>query len=155
MQRHACVSSRMRIHPSTCSTQPYDDFEGALQRAGARPHAEQSALPPGTCFTNQHDAFDGAMQLQGRAHMLSNMRYHTSVVIYLFAALGTLGVSSRKLMKLSAYSDRISELEATVKDVGSGKTGESSRALGGPACRSAYGSALTRAKKHNSGRHRR
>ena len=55
--------------------------------------------------------------------MLSNMRYHTSVVIYLFAALGTLGVSSRKLMKLSAYSDRISELEATVKDVGSGKTG--------------------------------
>ena len=53
--------------------------------------------------------FNGATQLQGRAHMLSNMRYHTSVVIYLFAALGTLGVSSRKLMKLS--------------DVGSGKTG--------------------------------
>ena len=134
MQGHAYVSSCMRNHPSTCSTQPHDDFEGALQRAAARTHAEQSALPPGIYFTDLHNAYDSAMQLQGRAHMLSNMRYHTSVVIYLFAALGTLGVSSRKLMKLSAYSDRISELEATVKDVGSGKTGESSRVLGGPAC---------------------
>ena len=97
-----------------------------MQRAEAHPHAEQSALPPGNLSRRPAHAFHSAMQLQGRAHMLSNMRYHTSVVIYLFAALGTLGVSSRKLMKLSAYSDRISELEATIKNVGSGKTGESS-----------------------------
>lgn len=32
--------------------------------------------------------------------MLSNMRYHTSVIIALFGAAGTLGSSSRKLMKV-------------------------------------------------------
>lgn len=32
--------------------------------------------------------------------MLSNMRYHTSVIISLFGAAGTLGSSSRKLMKV-------------------------------------------------------
>lgn len=55
----------------------------------------------------------------GRAHMLSTMRYHTSVVIYLFAALGTLGSSSRKLMRLSAYADRISDMQNTVKGLAS------------------------------------
>ncbi|KAL3156583.1 hypothetical protein ABBQ38_000874 [Trebouxia sp. C0009 RCD-2024] len=55
----------------------------------------------------------------GRAHMLSTMRYHTSVVIYLFAALGTLGSSSRKLMRLSAYADRISDMQKTVKGLAS------------------------------------
>jgi len=55
----------------------------------------------------------------GRAHMLSTMRYHTSVVIYLFAALGTLGSSSRKLMRLSAYADRISDMQSTVKGLAS------------------------------------
>lgn len=34
--------------------------------------------------------------------MLSNMRYHTSVIISLFGAAGTLGSSSRKLMKVGA-----------------------------------------------------
>ena len=47
--------------------------------------------------------------VMGRAQMLSNMRYHTSVIISLFGALGTLGSSSRKMFKLGAYSDRIQE----------------------------------------------
>lgn len=47
--------------------------------------------------------------VMGRAQMLSNMRYHTSVIISLFGALGTLGSSSRKFLKLGAYSDRIQE----------------------------------------------
>lgn len=33
--------------------------------------------------------------VKGRAQMLSNMRYHTSVIISLFGALGTLGAASR------------------------------------------------------------
>jgi ABC-type uncharacterized transport system fused permease/ATPase subunit len=36
----------------------------------------------------------------GRAEMLSNMRYHTSVIISLFQALGTLAFSSRKLHRI-------------------------------------------------------
>lgn len=59
----------------------------------------------------------------GRAHMLSTMRYHTSVVIYLFAALGTLGSSSRKLMRLSAYADRITDMQNTVKGLASNAGG--------------------------------
>ncbi|CAH9103035.1 unnamed protein product [Cuscuta epithymum] len=46
----------------------------------------------------------------GRAEMLSNLRYHTSVIISLFQALGTLAISSRRLNRLSGYADRIHEL---------------------------------------------
>ncbi|XP_044501207.1 ABC transporter D family member 1-like isoform X2 [Mangifera indica] len=46
----------------------------------------------------------------GRAEMLSNLRYHTSVIISLFHSLGTLATSSRKLNRLSGYADRIHEL---------------------------------------------
>ncbi|MBA0653853.1 hypothetical protein Goklo_020968 [Gossypium klotzschianum] len=46
----------------------------------------------------------------GRAEMLSNLRYHTSVVISLFQALGTLSISSKRLNRLSGYADRIHEL---------------------------------------------
>uniref|UniRef100_A0A2P2MUB3 Peroxisomal membrane protein n=1 Tax=Rhizophora mucronata TaxID=61149 RepID=A0A2P2MUB3_RHIMU len=46
----------------------------------------------------------------GRATMLSNLRYHTSVIISLFKSLGTLSISSRRLSRLSGYADRIHEL---------------------------------------------
>lgn len=46
----------------------------------------------------------------GRAEMLSNLRYHTSVIISLFQSLGTLSSSSRRLNRLSGYADRIHEL---------------------------------------------
>ncbi|GAV87165.1 ABC_tran domain-containing protein/ABC_membrane_2 domain-containing protein [Cephalotus follicularis] len=46
----------------------------------------------------------------GRAEMLSNLRYHTSVIISLFQSLGTLSISSRRLNRLSGYADRIHEL---------------------------------------------
>ncbi|KAJ9162840.1 hypothetical protein P3X46_022582 [Hevea brasiliensis] len=46
----------------------------------------------------------------GRATMLSNLRYHTSVIISLFQSLGTLSISSRRLNRLSGYADRIHEL---------------------------------------------
>ena len=36
----------------------------------------------------------------GRAEMLSNLRYHTSVIISLFQSLGTLSISSRRLNRL-------------------------------------------------------
>ena len=38
--------------------------------------------------------------LEDRAAMLSQMRYHTSVVISLFAAMGTLAASSRHFIRL-------------------------------------------------------
>ncbi|XP_047326997.1 ABC transporter D family member 1-like [Impatiens glandulifera] len=46
----------------------------------------------------------------GRAEMLSNLRYHTSVVISLFQSLGMLFTSSKRLNQLSGYADRIREL---------------------------------------------
>ena len=55
--------------------------------------------------------------LQGRAAMLSNMRYHTSVIIALFSALGVLGSSGKKLMRLGAYADRIAETERAVRAI--------------------------------------
>ena len=58
--------------------------------------------------------------MRGRASMLSNMRYHTSVIIALFSSLGSLASSSRKLMKLGAYADRIVGLQDVVKDVSHG-----------------------------------
>ncbi|RXI04976.1 hypothetical protein DVH24_006233 [Malus domestica] len=53
----------------------------------------------------------------GRAEMLSNLRYHTSVIISLFQSLGTLSISSRKLNRLSGYADRIHELLAISKEL--------------------------------------
>ncbi|KAL8475087.1 hypothetical protein ACS0TY_031493 [Phlomoides rotata] len=60
----------------------------------------------------------------GRAEMLSNLRYHTSVIISLFQSLGTLSISSRRLNRLSGYADRIHELmgisrELAVRDTSS------------------------------------
>lgn len=55
--------------------------------------------------------------LTGRARLLSDMRYHTGVIISLFVSLGTLAASSRKLMKLTAYAERIQQLQAVVRDV--------------------------------------
>lgn len=55
--------------------------------------------------------------VHGRAAMLSNMRYHTSVVLSLFNAFGTIALSSRKLMKLSAYASRYCELMDKVNDL--------------------------------------
>ncbi|KAL5988338.1 hypothetical protein ACLOJK_036102 [Asimina triloba] len=53
----------------------------------------------------------------GRAEMLSNLRYHTSVIIYLFQSLGTLSISSRRLNRLSGYADRIHELMAVSREL--------------------------------------
>lgn len=39
----------------------------------------------------------------GRATMLSNLRYHTSVIISLFQSLGTLSISSRRLNRLRYF----------------------------------------------------
>ncbi|PSC69745.1 ABC transporter D family member 1 [Micractinium conductrix] len=58
--------------------------------------------------------------VQGRAQMLSNMRYHTSVIISLFGALGTLGGASRKLMKLGAHAERLREMERAMKEIKAG-----------------------------------
>lgn len=40
----------------------------------------------------------------GRAEMLSNLRYHTSVIISLFQSLGTLSISARRLNRLRYFS---------------------------------------------------
>ncbi|CAK7334627.1 unnamed protein product [Dovyalis caffra] len=53
----------------------------------------------------------------GRAEMLSNLRYHTSVIISLFQSLGTLSISSRRLNRLSGYADRIHELIAVSREL--------------------------------------
>ncbi|KAF6139384.1 hypothetical protein GIB67_026226 [Kingdonia uniflora] len=53
----------------------------------------------------------------GRAEMLSNLRYHTSVIISLFQSLGTLSISSRRLNRLSGYADRIHELMLISKEL--------------------------------------
>ncbi|KAJ3698082.1 hypothetical protein LUZ61_001787 [Rhynchospora tenuis] len=55
----------------------------------------------------------------GRAEMLSNLRYHTSVIISLFQSLGTLSISARKLNRLSGYADRIHELLVVERELSS------------------------------------
>ncbi|XP_019437629.1 PREDICTED: ABC transporter D family member 1-like isoform X3 [Lupinus angustifolius] len=53
----------------------------------------------------------------GRAEMLSNLRYHTSVIVSLFQSLGTLSISARRLNRLSGYADRIYELMAVSREL--------------------------------------
>ncbi|XP_042485644.1 ABC transporter D family member 1 [Macadamia integrifolia] len=53
----------------------------------------------------------------GRAEMLSNLRYHTSVIVSLFQSLGILSISSRRLNRLSGYADRIHELMAISREL--------------------------------------
>ncbi|KAK7311131.1 hypothetical protein RJT34_09056 [Clitoria ternatea] len=53
----------------------------------------------------------------GRAEMLSNIRYHTSVIISLFQSLGTLSISARRLNSLSGYADRIYELMVVSREL--------------------------------------
>ena len=48
-------------------------------------------------------------------------RYHTSVIISLFGALGTLGSSSRKVMRLGAYAERVVEMERAMRDIKAGR----------------------------------
>ena len=71
----------------------------------------------------------------GRAQMLANMRYHTSVIIALFGALGTLGTASRKMLKLGAYADRIEEMREAMAGIargaGTGEFSNSSSSLNG------------------------
>ncbi|KAF3444221.1 hypothetical protein FNV43_RR13911 [Rhamnella rubrinervis] len=53
----------------------------------------------------------------GRAEMLSNLRYHTSVIISLFQSLGALSISARRLNRLSGYADRIHELMVIAREL--------------------------------------
>ncbi|XP_039123082.1 ABC transporter D family member 1-like isoform X1 [Dioscorea cayenensis subsp. rotundata] len=55
----------------------------------------------------------------GRAEMLSNLRYHTSVIISLFQSLATLSVNYRRLNRLSGYADRIYELMLVSRELSS------------------------------------
>ncbi|XP_039156220.1 ABC transporter D family member 1-like [Eucalyptus grandis] len=66
----------------------------------------------------------------GRAEMLSNLRYHTSVIISLFQSLGTLSISSRRLNRLSGYADRIHELMVISRELSGANEKYSSRGNG-------------------------
>ncbi|KAG8642874.1 ABC transporter D family member 1 isoform X2 [Manihot esculenta] len=55
----------------------------------------------------------------GRATMLSNLRYHTSVITSLFQSLGTLSRSARQLNRLSGYAGRIYELIVVSRELNS------------------------------------
>lgn len=70
----------------------------------------------------------------GRAEMLSNLRYHTSVIISLFQSLGTLSISSRRLNRLSGYADRIHELLAISRELSVVNDKSSLQRDGGPKC---------------------
>ena len=71
--------------------------------------------------------FDGHLRpggsFEGRAAMLSQMRYHASVIISLFSSLGVLGGVDQQLKKLGAYASRINELKVACESVGSGRRG--------------------------------
>mmetsp|Transcript_38388 Transcript_38388/g.91038 ORF Transcript_38388/g.91038 Transcript_38388/m.91038 type:complete len:1229 (+) Transcript_38388:203-3889(+) len=62
---------------------------------------------------------------ESRAAMLRHMRYHTSVIIALFGAMGALGSSGRKLMKLGAHADRVAEMERAMKRLAAERQGHS------------------------------
>jgi ABC-type uncharacterized transport system fused permease/ATPase subunit len=71
--------------------------------------------------------FGGRMRpeatVAGRARMLSDMRYHTSVVIALFGSLGTLATASRRLMRLGAHAERVEEMGAAMRAAARGGAG--------------------------------
>jgi len=50
----------------------------------------------------------------GRAEMLSNLRYHTSVIISLFQSLGTLSISSRRLNILRYFLSPLCQIQPPV-----------------------------------------
>ncbi|KAG1328078.1 hypothetical protein COCNU_01G020120 [Cocos nucifera] len=58
----------------------------------------------------------------GKAEMLSNLRYHTSVIISLFQSLASLSTSFRRLNRLSGYADRIHELIFISRELSSDAT---------------------------------
>ncbi|KAI9113779.1 hypothetical protein K1719_015030 [Acacia pycnantha] len=72
----------------------------------------------------------------GRAEMLSNLRYHTSVIISLFQSLGTLSISARRLNRLSGYADRIHELMAISRELSSVNEKSSLQRVGSRNCSS-------------------
>ncbi|KAL1290551.1 hypothetical protein AAHE18_20G138200 [Arachis hypogaea] len=49
--------------------------------------------------------------------MLSNLRYHTSVIVSLFQSLETLFISAKRLNRLSGYAYRIHELMAASREL--------------------------------------
>ncbi|KAI0494410.1 hypothetical protein KFK09_024544 [Dendrobium nobile] len=63
----------------------------------------------------------------GKAEMLSNLRYHTSVIISLFQSLGTLSISARRLNRLSGYADRIHELMVVSRELATARDASSMR----------------------------
>ncbi|PKA66791.1 ABC transporter D family member 1 [Apostasia shenzhenica] len=63
----------------------------------------------------------------GKAEMLSNLRYHTSVIISLFQSLGTLSISSRRLNRISGFADRIHELMVVSKELATTRDNSSVR----------------------------
>lgn len=50
----------------------------------------------------------------GRAEMLSNLRYHTSVIVSLFQSLGTLSISARRLNRIRYCLMLLSHLIAII-----------------------------------------
>ena len=72
-------------------------------------------------FFSGHLQPDGS--LLGRAKLLSNMRYHTGVIISLFTSCGILAASSRRFLKLTAYAERIREMQSICKEICNGEAG--------------------------------
>ncbi len=58
---------------------------------------------------------DGSML--GNAQTLAKMRYVTSVIIHQLVSVGGLALCLRKLLKLSAYSDRVGGLLAVLREL--------------------------------------
>ena len=53
----------------------------------------------------------------GNAQTLSKMRYITSVIIHQLVSIGGLALCLRKLMKMSAYTDRVGGLLDVLADL--------------------------------------
>ncbi|KAI5066208.1 hypothetical protein GOP47_0018832 [Adiantum capillus-veneris] len=69
----------------------------------------------------------------GRAEMLSNIRYHTSVITSLFQSYGSLVFSLHKLNRISGYADRLSKMMEVAQELHNADSllGSSSQVSGG------------------------
>ena len=61
--------------------------------------------------------------MRGRASMLANMRYHTSVIIVLFQSLGALASASHNASKLGGFAHRITAMQDISRTIAQGGPG--------------------------------
>ena len=117
----------MKSKPHRRSTAPFQELQATATATALSPEATSLCrylaatwavlLIIGPFFTG-HLRPDDSMR--GRASMLANMRYHTSVIIVLFQSLGALAGASHSASKLGGFAHRIVAMQDISRTIAQG-----------------------------------